>query len=104
MSDAVEDTMKSASLRILANDAPTRSRFHREIPDIASCTYIEANIEFTTSRCMPAIAGERSMNIDIPVATPPSSNQRAILEFQVRDMGKEYACLKNMTAIRYGKW
>ena len=88
--------MKFRSLRIITNDMTALTRFYQAITGIAPVTYSEDYVEFRTPACDLAIGSKRSMDRYGAGAAKPAANHTTIIEFQVDDVDKEHAWLKDI--------
>ena len=88
--------MNFTSLRIITANVPSLTQFYHAVLQIKPVAYSEDYVEFETPACTLAIGSNRSMMTYGAGAAKPSSNQTAILEFQVVDADQEFARLKDI--------
>jgi catechol 2,3-dioxygenase-like lactoylglutathione lyase family enzyme len=88
--------MKLAFTRIVTKDVTALTRFYRDITGIAPKILNEAYVEFPTSETTLAISSQHTMDLHGAGATTPSANRSVILDFQVDDVDRERARLRDL--------
>lgn len=90
--------MKLAFSRIVTKDVPTLTKFYHQVTGIAPKVLSEAYVEFPAEGTTLAISSQQTMDLHVARATDPASNRSMILDFQVEDVDRERARLRELVS------
>jgi len=90
--------MKLAFSRIVTEDVPALTKFYHQVTGIAPKVLSEAYVEFPAEGTTLAISSQQTMDLYGARATVPASNRSMILDFQVEDVDRERARLRELVS------
>jgi uncharacterized glyoxalase superfamily protein PhnB len=88
--------MKLAFTRIVTRDVAALAKFYREITGITPKILHEAYVEFPAAGSSLAISSQATMDSHGARATSAASNRSVVLDFQVEDVDREHARIRQL--------
>jgi uncharacterized glyoxalase superfamily protein PhnB len=88
--------MKFAFTRIVTKDVVALTKFYRELTGITPKILNEAYVEFPAAGSALAISSQKTMDLHGSRAASAASNRSVVLDFQVEDVDRELARIRNL--------
>lgn len=88
--------MKLAFTRIVSNNVTALTRFYSELTGMVPKIISDSYVEFSAAGTTLAISSQRTMDLYGAGATMARSNRSVILDFQVEDVDRERARIREL--------